>query len=504
MDCNGSVFEKKHIKEQLDFFSRVYEWIRTALFGSNALPHTTMDKIKRRCNQKGMSLEVELSNAVEKSLVRLEKSKIEFIQRVEETPQCYPLGVIKKECKLKRHELHVFCCITAVALFGRREEFHVSKLNVRTVARLYYKSAMARLGGEQYFAEDNTLLREGIIEFERKFNQQRSTSLPEAKLALTSKYYYFVLGKGLNGKRHVKRQRPVTEPEEHHNNEVSQTKRATLGQIITPRVRLAEVVMTQENRTRVQKALSYIRNTELIFDTWGVEGRKGVALTLLIVGPPGTGKTFLSEAIAGELDSKMLLITGSDIVSLWHGETERSASQVFDKANRIGAVIVFDEADSFFNQRTHSLTGVDETMNRTVATLLHNIETCNNPVVLTTNRPDALDPAIDRRIAIKILMDLPKSPQRKLLWMEYVPTRMPCSEDVDIEELAREYPLTGSQIKNVVLRVARSLVYHLDSGNEGQVATMDNFKSACREELRGLEILGALPRPIGFCTQSDY
>jgi SpoVK/Ycf46/Vps4 family AAA+-type ATPase len=219
---------------------------------------------------------------------------------------------------------------------------------------------------------------------------------------------------------------------------------------------------------------------------------------MLFAGPPGTGKTLAAEAVAHELGRPLLRINSSDVVTCWWGESEKNAERVFKHAEKEEAVLLFDEADSYFYRRGGGERSIDQSSNRLVNVFLACIETYNLPVILTTNRAGALDEALERRLSFKVEFPLPGPRERARIWKLHLPKEMPLAKGVDVKALAGEYPLTGGQIKNAVLAAARKAAYRVTrAGGSGRVSMAD-LEEACREELAGSVVMGTAERVVGF------
>jgi SpoVK/Ycf46/Vps4 family AAA+-type ATPase len=131
-------------------------------------------------------------------------------------------------------------------------------------------------------------------------------------------------------------------------------------------------------------------------------GRCGSARVLLY-GEPGTGKTAYAHALAKLLDKPLLEKRASDLLSPWVGETEQRISQAFDSAVSNDAVLFIDEADSLLASREHAVRNWEVTQ---VNELLEQLSDFDGIVVLATNRLEALDAAVLRRIDAKIRFDV--------------------------------------------------------------------------------------------------
>ncbi|WP_036232605.1 ATP-binding protein, partial [Methylibium sp. T29-B] len=136
--------------------------------------------------------------------------------------------------------------------------------------------------------------------------------------------------------------------------------------------------------------------------------------TLCLYGPPGTGKTALAEHIAHALQRPLVAKRASDLVSKYVGETEQNLARMFDEAQREGAVLLLDEADSYLRsrqraERNYEVTEVNE--------MLQGMERFGGVFVCTTNLFDELDEAALRRFSFKIRFKPLEAPQRERMFV---------------------------------------------------------------------------------------
>jgi|GEM_PF-1720508 len=224
---------------------------------------------------------------------------------------------------------------------------------------------------------------------------------------------------------------------------------------VTPRLTLSGLVLAPSLRARLADALTVPRALAAATE-WGATetllGSTGVAL--LLYGPPGTGKTLAAEAIAGELGRTLWRVRTDQLLGKYVGETEKRLAATFRAAREAGDVVLIDEADSLLSSRSG-----DRQRWEISATnlLLQEIERFPGVVVLTTNRDEALDPALERRLLARLEIGMPGPDEREQLWEKHLPPRAPRAADVDLPALARAYPLSGSHIRTaVLLAVARA------------------------------------------------
>lgn len=235
-----------------------------------------------------------------------------------------------------------------------------------------------------------------------------------------------------------------------------------------------------------------LRHPEL-FKRLGVEAPKGV----LLHGPPGTGKTMLAKAVAGETSSNFISIGGPEIVSKFYGESEGKLREIFKEAEENAPSIIFiDEIDSIAPKR-EEVTGEEE--RRIVAQLLSLMDGLNSRgkvvVIGATNRPNSIDEALRRpgRFDREIEIGIPDRDGRHEILM--IHTRgMPLADDVDLDWLAdRTHGYSGADlsalIKEAAMAALRRVLPDVDLEAEeiprevlNKISvTKDDFKSALRD-----------------------
>jgi hypothetical protein len=203
------------------------------------------------------------------------------------------------------------------------------------------------------------------------------------------------------------------------------------------------------------------------FDEWGINEHfeKGITNSILLYGPPGVGKSMVSESIAAVLGKNLMKIDTATIQSNVPGQTERNIKKSFEDATSKNCVLLLDECDSLLTSRDYA--GI--ILGAEINCLLTEIERFDGVVLLTTNRINRLDQALARRIIAKIELALPDEETRREIWKKLMPEKMPLSADIDFDLLAA-YEISGGEIKNAILLAARKAI----AKNQAEV-TMQNF-----------------------------
>ncbi len=217
-----------------------------------------------------------------------------------------------------------------------------------------------------------------------------------------------------------------------------------------------DLVTTPEVEMQLRELCHRYRFREQVMDGWGLRRRFASAfgLSALFEGPPGTGKTMSAGLVAAELGLDLYQVDLSQIVSKWVGETEKNLSKVFDEAERSGAMLLFDEADSLFSKRTSVSSANDRYANLEVNYLLQRVERFTGVAVLTTNFSESIDTAFARRLSMRVTFTAPGIPERTRLWESMLNQPGLPMGRWDAEGLATEFDFAGGLIRNAVLRAA--------------------------------------------------
>jgi hypothetical protein len=258
-----------------------------------------------------------------------------------------------------------------------------------------------------------------------------------------------------------------------------------------PRLRMEQLVFSPPVEQALAMAVAHARHARRLFDDWGLAATVayGRSPVLLFSGPPGVGKTAAAEALAGALEKSLLVADYSRIQNCYVGQTEKNIVRAFREAHNQDAVLFWDEADAMFYGRDSAHWTWEI---RDVNVLLQELERFEGVCILATNRTAALDPALQRRIAIKVAFDRPDQAQRRRIWERLLPEKMPLSKNVNLDDLS-QMDLVGGEIKNVILNAARIALQRTPDGP----VTAGDFRQAIQMEQGGKwKIAGA--SQIGF------
>ena len=223
-----------------------------------------------------------------------------------------------------------------------------------------------------------------------------------------------------------------------------------------PKVTFEDVAGVDEAKQELEEIVEFLRNPKK-FQALGAKIPKGV----LLLGPPGSGKTLLARAIAGEAGVPFFHISGSDFVEMFVGVGASRVRDLFEtaKANR-PSLIFIDEIDAVGRQRGAGLGGGHDEREQTLNQLLVEMDGFdpNAGVILiaATNRPDVLDPALLRpgRFDRRITVDNPDARGREAILNVHLRGK-PLDKDVNLESLARRTPgFSGADLANLVNEAA--------------------------------------------------
>ncbi len=272
---------------------------------------------------------------------------------------------------------------------------------------------------------------------------------------------------------------------------VSEAPASKMWRMIQPRFGLDAVVLSSNHREQVDSFRGELRHRRLIYETWGLSEivHYGRGLILLLEGPPGTGKTMLSEALAHE-EGLPFMSANLAHKSMWVGESEKNAQRIFREARECGALLFLDEADGLFGSREFAQRSWEV---RDVNVLLKEVEEFEGICVLATNHPVVLDRALESRLSLRLEFGMPDPEMRIAIWKKHLPSQLPLSPDVSLLTLAQRYDLSGRDIKQAVLMAVRAAA---NRGGAGGVVMMVDLERAAAERMKETCSIG-FTRPHG-------
>jgi len=270
--------------------------------------------------------------------------------------------------------------------------------------------------------------------------------------------------------------------------------RATLKALahkVQPKFAWDDIVLPRDQIEQLREICGYVEHYHTVYDAWGFDDKlaTGRGLNALFAGPSGTGKTMAAEIIAAELGLDLYKIDLSAIVSKYIGETEKNLDRIFREAQTSNAILFFDEADALFGKRSEVRDSHDRYANIETAYLLQKMDEYEGVVILATNLRKNMDDAFARRMHFAIEFPFPEETDRYRIWQHVFPSAAPLVEDVDLGFLARQFRITGGNIKNIALGAA------FLAAQDGGRITMEYLIRATKREYQKMGKL---------CTEGDF
>ncbi|HEY4510424.1 MAG TPA: AAA family ATPase, partial [Candidatus Paceibacterota bacterium] len=238
------------------------------------------------------------------------------------------------------------------------------------------------------------------------------------------------------------------------------------------RITFKDVAGVREAKEELTEIVEFLKNPKKFLDI-GARIPKGV----LLMGAPGTGKTLLARAVAGEAEVPFFHISGSEFVEMFVGVGASRVRDLFKMAKRAAPAIIFiDEIDAVGRHRGTGLGGGHDEREQTLNQILvemDGFEPTEKVIVMAgTNRPDVLDPALLRpgRFDRRVVLDLPDIKERKEI-LEIHAKGKPFEKDVDLQVIAERTPgFSGADLQNLM--------------NEGAIlAARENRKKVIQADL---------------------
>ena len=250
------------------------------------------------------------------------------------------------------------------------------------------------------------------------------------------------------------------------------------------KITFADVAGLKEEKEEMQEVVDFLKSPRKYL-ALGARIPKGI----LMVGPPGTGKTYLSRACAGEAGVPFYTISGSDFVEMFVGVGASRVRDLFEEAKKNAPCIVFiDEIDAVGRIRGAGLGGGHDEREQTLNQLLVEMDGFGDNqgviVIAATNRPDILDPALLRpgRFDRQVMVGVPDIREREQI-IKIHSKNKPTAPDVDFAKLAQSTPgFTPADLENVMNEAAL-----LSARKDDKVIRMESIKEAITKVIAGVE-----------------
>ncbi len=260
--------------------------------------------------------------------------------------------------------------------------------------------------------------------------------------------------------------------------------RPRLANLEKERITFNDVAGVEEAKLELTEVVEFLQHPQK-FLSIGARIPKGV----LLMGPPGSGKTLLARAVAGEAKVPFFSISGSEFVEMFVGVGASRVRDLFNKAKKNSPCILFiDEIDAVGRQRGAGLGGSHDEREQTLNQILvemDGFETDANVIVMAaTNRPDVLDPALLRpgRFDRRVILDMPDIKDRESILKVHI-RKKPVAAGINLSKIAQQTPgFSGADIQNLVNEAAI-----LSARRNKKKIGMQEFREAIEKVLLGPE-----------------
>lgn len=277
----------------------------------------------------------------------------------------------------------------------------------------------------------------------------------------------------------------VNQPEEEQAATLSEALQAVaspelprLATRLAPSFKLDDVILPDDRHDQLDDIVSHVVYADQVLHDWGFGAKLpyGRGVAALFMGPSGCGKTMAARAIGHALRRWVFAVDLSRVVSKYVGDTQKHLDAVFLEAEKAGAILLFDEAESLFGARGPVKDSHDRYANFETAYLLQRVEMFSGLAILTSNLGRNIDSAFLRRLRFIVEFPMPDADARERIWRQCLPSSAPLGEDLDLHFLARRAELPGGSIRQITLRAAFS------AAAEGSAIHMRHVLAATRAE----------------------
>ncbi|MFD2416377.1 ATP-binding protein [Amycolatopsis pigmentata] len=251
-----------------------------------------------------------------------------------------------------------------------------------------------------------------------------------------------------------------------------------LARHIVPAVGWDDLVLPEPARRAVGELALRARHRDRVLGRWRMRpgGGRGCGVTALFAGESGTGKTMSAEVVAAELGMDLYVVDLSTVVDKYVGETEKNLERIFTEAAGVNGVLLFDEADAIFGQRSAVKDAHDRYANVESAFLLQRMESFDGIAVLTTNLRSNMDEAFIRRLDVIADFPMPDAAQRLALWDRCLGRELPRAAELDLGLCAERFELSGGSIRACAVTAA-----YLAAESGHPVGTAEVIEAVLRE-----------------------
>ena len=357
------------------------------------------------------------------------------------------LIALQKKYKFSDAEINAIKAIIATELFPHADNFSsISKNSVGEILIFLFEDLKKRVEGKKYFHKKSKLVRSGIIQLEKTSLGQ---NLFNCNIEVDSRIVEYLRGEDFD-----------------ISNYVDGTYLNYSG------ITMDDVIMAKDEKESYLKKIdhypSFVKAKHKIKMPSHIQ--YGDAQVNLFVGPSGTGKTMLANALANYLNKKILVFNLNNYsnINYYHSPDKNLFSLLFREARMNDAILFFDEAEDLLSNRINDL--------------LLELENHHGIVIFATNASFVVDEALRRRINHIQNFKEPGPQLRKKIWEGHLPEKIGISGDVDLDKLALRYEINGGLIKNAVFSAVANAV--ADSGDGEVKLKMQHLENGADEQLK--------------------
>lgn len=319
-------------------------------------------------------------------------------------------------------------------------------VDVDLALQIFFPSRIERLQARSYFASDAPLLKHKVLALERPKDPKGDGTLAQ-ELRPPERLADFILCR-----------RSID------------TSLRTFAELTESATSLDQVALPAEEMAEIHSLLKHFLAEEegggsLNYTTGPIAGSNGLVVAL--IGPPGTGKSMLADAMAHTLGSPIIVVDCGALSA----ETKsfgKAIDDVFAEARVQGAVLLFDRCEPLFNKG-----------NAKLPPLLSQLERFGGLALLSTSRPDEIDPGVERYVGYQVKLSMPDVDQRTRIWSSHLPVGVPIHPDVDLDDLGTRYEITGGQIS----RACELAKQRVTSGDQPAI-TAELLKHCAQAQIR--------------------
>jgi len=362
--------------------------------------------------------------------------------------------ILRKRFQLDDEALDVLLHTAATSIDSQLGKLHTKLsstafhpwLDVNLAVQVHHDGAGDRLRARARFQPDAPLIKHRLIHLDRARPDARDNLLA-CELKLPARVARIVLGTDPSGGA------------------------STYARLHAPEVTLDQVVLPDDARAELDQLLGAQATLSKRLSEWGYAASTGRAVTVLFTGPPGTGKTMLAHALAKRLGKALLIVDGPRLAETGRN-LENELDELLMEARLQDAVVLFDECESLFGRASAG---------GRLAMLARALDRFDGLVVLATSVPERLDGGLDRRVLLRLGLEVPTPPLRERIWRQLLLPSVPLDAGVDVAALAKRYEFSGGYIKSAILYAVSKAV----ARGAQTVVTMADLDQASQAQLRG-------------------